>query len=226
MEGINKMSFIEVRNLSKIYGENENRVYALKEINIEIQKGEFITIVGASGSGKSTLLNIIAGIDEQTEGEVLIDEINIKKLNEREKATFRLRRIGIVFQNSNLLPLLTVEENLELPVLLDGDSMEDEYKMELLRSLGLEKKKEAIPEELSGGQQQRVAIGRALSNKPEIILADEPTGNLDSKNAMEVLELLKYLARKYKQTLIVITHDEKIALESDRVIKLKDGQII
>ncbi|WP_297636112.1 ABC transporter ATP-binding protein [uncultured Clostridium sp.] len=220
------MKFIEIKNLSKVYGKGAERVDALKDINLTISKGEFIAIIGASGSGKSTLLNIIGGVDSLDKGEILVDNINITKLNERELTLYRLRKVGFVFQNFNLISALTVEENIEMPVLLDEEKLDKDFKKELLKSLNLERKKNKLPEELSGGEKQRVAIGRALSNKPEIILADEPTGNLDSKNSVEVIELLKYSARKYNQTLIIITHDEKIALEADRIIKLKDGKIV
>lgn len=220
------MEFIKIRNLSKMYRNGDESIEALKNINVTILKGEFIAIVGASGSGKSTLLKIMGGIDDADEGEVLINGINIRDLNERELTMFRLRKVGIIFQDLNLISALTVEENIEMPVLLDEGKMEEKFKRKLLSSLDLEEKRYKLPSELSGGQRKRVAIGRALSNKPEIILADEPTGNLDSKNATDVIELLKYSARKYNQTLIVVTHDEKIALEADRVINIKDGQVV
>ncbi|MGL5414299.1 MAG: ABC transporter ATP-binding protein [Clostridium sp.] len=220
------MKFIEIKHLSKSYGKGAEKVKALTDINLVISKGEFVAIVGASGSGKSTLLNIIGGVDSLDEGEILVSNINITKLNERELTLYRLRKVGFVFQNFNLISALTVEENIEMPVLLDEEKLDENFKKELLSSLNLERKKSKLPEELSGGEKQRVAIGRALSNKPEIILADEPTGNLDSRNSIEVIELLKYSARKYNQTLIIITHDERIALEADRVIKLKDGKIV
>lgn len=217
---------IEIHDLYKVYGQNHNRVEALKKINLRIKKGEFVAIVGESGSGKSTLLHMIGGVDRPTSGKVLIDGIDITTLSERESAVFRLRKIGLVFQFFNLLPILTVEENIEMPVLLDDGIMEESYKNELIRLLDLESRKHHLPSQLSGGQQQRTAIGRALANKPAIILADEPTGNLDSKNARDVLELLKYSVRKYNQTLVLITHDEKIAHMADRVITIKEGEIV
>lgn len=219
------MEKIVVKSLSKYYGKEKNKVIALDEISLKIKKGEFIAIVGASGSGKSTLLHMIGGVDKPTSGEVIIDDIDITKLNERELALFRLRKIGFVFQRFNLISVLSVEENIEMPCLLDDENIDEIYKEELLTMLGIKDKRDSMIDELSGGQMQRVAIGRALANKPEIILADEPTGNLDSNNAMEVLELLKYSARKYNQTLIVITHDEKIALEADRIFIIKEGTL-
>ncbi|MGL4849605.1 MAG: ABC transporter ATP-binding protein [Clostridium sp.] len=219
------MEKIVIKSLSKYYGKEKNKVIALDEISLKIKKGEFIAIVGASGSGKSTLLHMIGGVDKPTSGEVIIDDIDITKLNERELALFRLRKIGFVFQRFNLISVLSVEENIEMPCLLDDENIDEIYKEELLTMLGIKDKRDSMIDELSGGQMQRVAIGRALANKPEIILADEPTGNLDSNNAMEVLELLKYSARKYNQTLIVITHDEKIALEADRIFIIKEGTL-
>ena len=220
------MAFIEIKNLNKIYGKGEVEVKALNNINLEINEGEFVVIVGASGSGKSTLLHLLGGVDKPSSGEVILNGTNMYSLKERELSILRRRKIGFVFQFFNLIPVLTAEENIEMPVLLDGGKMDKEYKAELLKILGLEERKKHHPAQLSGGQQQRVSIGRALANKPSLILADEPTGNLDSKNSKEILELLKYSAKKYHQTLILITHDLAIAKEADRVITIADGEII
>lgn len=220
------MEMIKIENLYKTYGENENRVTALRDVTLSIEKGEFVAIVGASGSGKSTLLHVIGGIDKPSSGKVIVDEDEICKLSDKHISIFRRRKIGFVFQFFNLIPILTVEENIEMPVLIDDGIMDESYKKELLKLLGLEEKRNYLPSELSGGQQQRVAIGRALANKPSIILADEPTGNLDSRTAIDIIELLKFSARKYNQTLIVITHDDKIAKMADRVINIKDGEIL
>ena len=219
------MTLIEVKNLNKIYGSGEAEVKALKNINLNIEQGEFVAIVGQSGSGKSTLLHLIGGVDIPSSGEVIIDGKNIYKLKEKELSILRRRKLGFVFQFFNLIPVLTAEENIEMPVLLDNGKIDKNYMNELLKLLGLEERRNHHPSELSGGQQQRVSIGRALANKPSIILADEPTGNLDSKNSKEVLELLKYCAKKYNQTLILITHDINIAKSADRVITIEDGQI-
>ena len=196
------MTLIEVKNLNKIYGSGEAEVKALKNINLNIEQGEFVAIVGQSGSGKSTLLHLIGGVDIPSSGEVIIDGKNIYKLKEKELSILRRRKLGFIFQFFNLIPVLTAQENIEMPVLLDNEKIDKKYMNELLRILGLEERKNNYPSQLSGGQQQRVSIGRALANKPSIILADEPTGNLDSKNSKEVLELLKYCAKKYNQTLI------------------------
>ena len=219
------MSLMEVRNLSKVYGSGEAQVTALKNINLNIEQGEFIAIVGPSGSGKSTLLHLLGGVDKPSSGEVIIKGESIYKLKEKELAILRRRKLGFVFQFFNLIPVLTAEENIEMPVLLDNGKIDKNYMNELLKLLGLEERRNHHPSELSGGQQQRVSIGRALANKPSIILADEPTGNLDSKNSKEVLELLKYCAKKYNQTLILITHDINIAKSADRVITIEDGKI-
>ena len=219
------MSLIEVKNLSKVYGSGEAQVTALKNINLNIEQGEFIAIVGPSGSGKSTLLHLLGGVDKPSSGEVIIKGESIYKLKEKELAILRRRKLGFVFQFFNLIPVLTAEENIEMPVLLDNGKIDKNYMNELLKLLGLEERRNHHPSELSGGQQQRVSIGRALANKPSIILADEPTGNLDSKNSKEVLELLKYCAKKYNQTLILITHDINIAKSADRVITIEDGKI-
>lgn len=217
------MTLIEVKNLNKIYGSGEAEVKALKNINLNIEQGEFVAIVGQSGSGKSTLLHLIGGGDISSSGEVIIDGKNIYKLKEKELSILRRRKLGFIFQFFNLIPVLTAQENIEMPVLLDNEKIDKKYMNELLRILGLEERKNNYPSQLSGGQQQRASIGRALANKPSIILADEPTGNLDSKNSKEVLELLKYCAKKYNQTLILITHDINIAKSADRVITIEDG---
>lgn len=219
------MSLIEVKNLSKVYGSGEAEVKALENINLNIEQGEFVAIVGPSGSGKSTLLHLLGGVDKPSSGEVIIKGESIYKLKEKELSILRRRKLGFVFQFFNLIPVLTAEENIEMPVLLDNGKMDKNYMNELLKLLGLEERRKHHPSELSGGQQQRVSIGRALANKPSIILADEPTGNLDSKNSKEVLELLKYCAKKYNQTLILITHDINIAKSADRVITIQDGKI-
>ena len=213
---------IQVKNLELFYGDNK----ALKNINLNIEQGEFVAIVGQSGSGKSTLLHLIGGVDIPSSGEVIIDGKNIYKLKEKELSILRRRKLGFIFQFFNLIPVLTAQENIEMPVILDNEKIDKKYMNELLRILGLEERKNNYPSQLSGGQQQRVSIGRALANKPSIILADEPTGNLDSKNSKEVLELLKYCAKKYNQTLILITHDINIAKSADRVITIEDGEII
>ena len=219
------MEILRVENLSKVYGKGENKVEALKNINLSVEKGEFVAIVGASGSGKSTLLHLLGGLDRPTSGEVVVDGESIYKYKEERLAIFRRRKIGFVFQFFNLLPVLDVEENIALPALLDKDKIDKKYLEEIIEILGLKDRKTHLPSELSGGQQQRVSIGRALLNKPSIILADEPTGNLDSKNSKEVIELLKFTAKRYNQTLILITHDINIASMADRIITIEDGQI-
>jgi len=219
------MEILKVENLNKIYGKGENKVEALKNINLLINKGEFVAIVGASGSGKSTLLHLLGGLDRPTSGNVVIDGESIYDYKEEKLAVFRRRKIGFVFQFYNLLPILDVEENIALPALLDNDKVDKVYLEELIKVLGLSERKNHLPSELSGGQQQRVSIGRAVFNKPSIILADEPTGNLDTKNSKDVMELLKFTAKKYNQTLILITHDLNIANMADRVITIEDGEI-
>lgn len=220
------MKILTIENLSKIYGEGDNKVEALKNINLSINKGEFVAIIGASGSGKSTLLHLLGGLDRPTSGKVIIDENSIYDYKDEELSIFRRRKIGFIFQFFNLIPVLDVEENIELPVVLDNEKVDNEYLDEIISILNLKDRRTHLPSELSGGQQQRVSIGRALINKPSIILADEPTGNLDSKNTREVIELLKFTARKFNQTLILITHDSNIASMADRVITIEDGQII
>lgn len=220
------MEILRVENLTKTYGEGESKVEALKNINLSINKGEFVAIIGASGSGKSTLLHLLGGLDRPTSGKVIIDEKSIYDYKDEELSIFRRRKIGFIFQFFNLLPILDVEENIELPVVLDNEKVDKEYLDEIISILNLENRRTHLPSELSGGQQQRVSIGRALINKPSIVLADEPTGNLDSKNTREVIELLKLTARKFNQTLILITHDTNIASMADRVITIEDGEII
>ncbi|MBZ9608773.1 ABC transporter ATP-binding protein [Clostridium estertheticum] len=219
------MEILKVENLKKTYGKDENKVEALKNINLSVAKGEFVAIVGASGSGKSTLLHLLGGLDRPTSGNVVIDGESIYDYKEEKLAVFRRRKIGFVFQFYNLLPILDVEENIALPALLDNDKVDKIHLEELIKVLGLSERRNHLPSELSGGQQQRVSIGRAVFNKPAIILADEPTGNLDTKNSKDVMELLKFTAKKYNQTLILITHDVNIAAMADRVITIGDGEI-
>lgn len=220
------MEILKVENLTKIYGKDENKVMALKGVSLSVNKGEFVAIVGASGSGKSTLLHLLGGLDRPTGGNVIIDGESIYKYDEEKLAIFRRRKIGFIFQFFNLIPVLNVEENIALPVLLDNKKVDEKYLEEIIAILGLKERKEHLPSELSGGQQQRVSIGRALLNKPSIILADEPTGNLDSKTSKEVIELLKLTASKFNQTLILITHDVNVAAMADRVITIADGDIV
>ncbi|MFL0270023.1 ABC transporter ATP-binding protein [Candidatus Clostridium radicumherbarum] len=220
------MEILRTENLNKTYGKGDNKVEALNNINMSINKGEFVAIVGASGSGKSTLLHLLGGLDRPSDGKVLIDGESIYDYKEERLAIFRRRKIGFVFQFFNLIPVLDVEENIALPALLDNDKVDKKYLNEIIKLLGLENRKTHLPSELSGGQQQRVSIGRALLNKPSIILADEPTGNLDSKNSKEVIELLKLSAKKYNQTLLLITHDINLAAMADRIITIQDGEIV
>lgn len=220
------MEILKVENLSKIYGKGENEVKAVDNVSFQVEKGEFVAIIGSSGSGKSTLLHLIGGVDRPTSGKVYIDGKDIYKLNNDNLAIFRRRQIGLIYQFYNLIPILNVEENITLPCDLDGQKVNKDKLAELLKTLGLEKRKNHLPNELSGGQQQRVSIGRAIINSPAIMLADEPTGNLDSKASEEIISLLKLSNKKYNQTVIVITHDEKIALEADRIITIEDGKII
>lgn len=219
------MAILEVKDLTKIYGNDENKVVALDHVSFTVEKGEFIAIVGSSGSGKSTLLHLIGGVDKPTSGEVIVNGQNVYKKNENELAIFRRREVGLIYQFYNLIPILTVEENMTLPVLLDNKQVNQERLDELLRILDLKSREKHLPRELSGGQQQRVSIGRALMNAPSLVLADEPTGNLDSKNSKEIIDLLKLTQKRYKQTLIMITHDENIAMQADRIIVIEDGKI-
>ena len=219
------MELLRVENLSKSYGKGEAKVDALKNINLSIKKGEFIAIVGPSGSGKSTLLHLLGGVDKPTSGNVFINDINIYDLKEKDLAIFRRRNVGLIYQFYNLIPVLTVKENILLPAELDNRKIDKEYLEDLLKTLDLKERENHLPSELSGGQQQRTSIGRALINRPSIVLADEPTGNLDSKNSKEIVELLKVSVKKYNQTLIMITHDTNIAFQADRVITIEDGII-
>lgn len=218
------MSILKIKNLSKVYGENETEVKALSHINLEINKGEFVVIVGKSGSGKSTLLHIMAGLETPTCGDVIIKNTNLSSLNEKERSLLRKEKIGLIFQSYNLIPVLTVKENIKLPT-INTSNQDDGYVNELMELLNIKERKNHLPNQLSGGQQQRVAIGRALVNKPAIIFADEPTGNLDTKTESEVLNLLKESQKKYNQTIIMITHNMDIAKYADKIIKIEDGFI-
>ncbi len=219
------MEILRVENLTKIYGKGDTTVTALDHVSFTVEKGEFIAIIGPSGSGKSTLLHMLGGVDTPTSGKVYIDETDIYKLNESKLAIFRRRQIGLIYQFYNLIPVLNVEENITLPLLLDDRNIKKEELEELITTLGVGDRIEHLPNQLSGGQQQRVSIGRALVNNPSIVLADEPTGNLDSKNSEEIISLLKLYNQKYNQTLIIITHDENIALQANRIISIEDGKI-
>lgn len=219
------MELLKAEHLSKVYGRGENEVKALDDVSFLVQQGEFVAIIGPSGSGKSTLLHILGGVDRPTSGHVYLDGKDIYSQNEEQLAIFRRREIGLIYQFYNLIPVLDVEENMTLPVLMDGREVNEERLEELLRILDLKGRKKHLPNQLSGGQQQRVSIGRALMNAPAIVLADEPTGNLDSKNSQEIMELLKLSNQKYGQTLLVITHDENLALQADRIISIEDGKI-
>ncbi|MBK1809691.1 ABC transporter ATP-binding protein [Clostridium sp. YIM B02505] len=220
------MEILRVENLTKKYGKGNNEIAALDCVNFSVNKGEFLAIVGPSGSGKSTLLHLLGGVDNPTSGKVYIDGIDIYGLKEEELSILRRRKVGFVFQFYNLIPVLTAEENITMPVLLDNRKPDKKYIEEILEILGVKDRKNHLPSELSGGQQQRVSIGRALANKPSIILADEPTGNLDTKNSKEIMELLRYSVKKYNQTLILITHDLNIAKMADRVLTIVDGKIV
>ena len=215
------MEILKVKNLCKNYGKGNTLVKALDNISFSVEKGEFVAIVGASGSGKSTLLHLLGGVDHPTSGEIIIDGENIYKLNENNLAIFRRRQVGLIYQFYNLIPILNVEENITLPILLDGRTPDKAYLKELIDILGLKNRINHLPNELSGGQQQRVSIGRALMNRPALLLADEPTGNLDSKASHDIMELLKMSNEKYKQTIIMITHDYNLALNADRIITSK-----
>lgn len=219
------MNILEVKNLSKIYGKDETKVVALDNVSFSVKQGEFVAIIGPSGSGKSTLLHILGGVDVPTKGSVIINGTDISTLDETNLAIFRRRQIGLIYQFYNLIPILTVEENLTLPLLLDGRKPNQRIIDSLVKTLGLENRLKHLPSQLSGGQQQRVSIGRALMNNPALMLADEPTGNLDSENTKEIISLLKKFNKENNQTLIVITHDERIALAADRVIAIEDGRI-
>lgn len=220
------MSILEAKNLKKIYGKGESTVNALRGVNLSVEKGEFVAIVGTSGSGKSTLLHMLGGLDRPTEGEVFVDGKNIFELKDEALTIFRRRKIGFVFQAFNLVPVLNVYENIVLPIELDGEKVDKEFIDTIVDTLGISNKKEALPNQLSGGQQQRVAIARALASRPAIILADEPTGNLDTKTGQDVLSLLKVSAQKFSQTIVMITHNEEIAQLADRIIRIEDGNIV
>ena len=222
----NAMAVLEVKELTKKYGEGESEVIALDHVSFSVERGEFVAIIGASGSGKSTLMNMIGGIDYPTSGSIIIDGNEIQAMSEDELAIFRRRNLGIVYQFYNLIPTLTAEENIALPWKLDGRKENKERLSEIVNMLRLEKRAKHLPGQMSGGQQQRVSIGRALINEPAFILADEPTGNLDSKTSREILDILKFTNQKYKQTILLVTHDEKIALQANRIITIGDGKII
>ena len=219
------MEILRIENLSKVYGSGETAVKALDNISFSVEKGEFVAIIGASGSGKSTLLHLLGGVDRPTSGKVFVDGTDIYKLDENKLAIFRRRQLGLIYQFYNLIPVLNVEENMTLPLLLDQQKVDQKHLNDLLKTLNLTERVNHLPNQLSGGQQQRVSIGRALINNPALILADEPTGNLDSKNGMEIVELLKMFNKEYNQTLIMITHDERIALQADRIISIEDGKL-
>ena len=220
------MEILRVENLCKTYGKGKNEVKALDNVSFSVKKGEFIAIIGPSGSGKSTLLHILGGVDKPTSGKVFMDGNDVYVQNDEQLAIFRRRQVGLIYQFYNLIPILNVVENMTLPLKLDGQKVNEERVKELLEILGLTERKNHLPGQLSGGQQQRVSIGRALINAPALVLADEPTGNLDSKSSQEIIELLKYSNKKYGQTLILITHDENIALQADRIIRIADGKIV
>lgn len=220
------MEILRCENIRKVYGSGSNQIVALDHINLSVQKGEFVAIVGASGSGKSTLLHILGSVDKSTEGNVLIDGTNISTMNRTETAIFRRRKVGLIYQFYNLIPTLTVRKNILMPLMLDKYKPNPEYFDQIVYSLGIEDKLEALPSQLSGGQQQRVAIARSLIYRPALLLADEPTGNLDRKNGKEIIDLLKLSNRNLDQTILLITHDEKIALEADRIITIEDGNIV
>lgn len=220
------MEILKVENLTKVYGSGNNEVRALDGVSFSVERGQFVAIIGPSGSGKSTLLHILGGVDAPTGGKVYVDGQDVYAQNEEQLAIFRRRQVGLIYQFYNLIPVLNVVENMTLPVLMDGRKVNEQRLNELLETLSLTERRNNLPNQLSGGQQQRVSIGRALMNTPAIVLADEPTGNLDSKNSQEIVELLKISNKKYGQTLIVITHDESIALQADRIIAIEDGRIV
>lgn len=220
------MEILRVEKLTKTYGEGSNEVKALDEVSFSVNKGDFVAIIGPSGSGKSTLLHILGGVDKPTSGKVFMDGSDVYSQDDEKLAIFRRRQVGLIYQFYNLIPVLDVVENITLPVLLDSRKVNEDRLLELINTLNLGGREHHLPNQLSGGQQQRVSIGRALMNAPAVVLADEPTGNLDSKNSQEIIELLKESNRKYKQTLIMITHDENIALQANRIISIEDGRII
>lgn len=220
------MSILKVKNLSKIYGEKDSRTVAVNNVSFEVEKGEFIAIVGTSGSGKSTLLHMLGGVDKPSSGTIQINGVNIYELNESKQAEFRRKEVALIYQFYNLIPVLNVEENMCLPIKLDGKKVDKNKLNEMIERLGLQERRKNLPNALSGGQQQRVAIGRSLLQNPTILLADEPTGNLDSQNSKEIIELLKKANKEYKQTIILVTHDEQIAKQADRIITINDGKIV
>lgn len=220
------MEILRVENLCKTYGKGETLVKAVDHVSFSVEKGEFVAIVGPSGSGKSTLLHILGAVDKPTSGKILVNGEDIGTLNESSLAIFRRREVGLIYQFYNLIPILNVEENMSLPILLDNKKVDQSYLKELIHILGLENRVKHLPNELSGGQQQRVSIGRALMNRPSLLLCDEPTGNLDSKSGAEIINLLKLSNEKYKQTIIMITHDHELAMHADRIITIDDGKII
>lgn len=220
------MEILQANNLKKIYGSGENAVHALDGVNLSVEKGEFVAIVGTSGSGKSTLLHMLGGLDRPTEGKVIVDGKDISALNDESLTIFRRRKIGFVFQAYNLVPVLNVYENIVMPIELDGAKIDTDFVGQIIHTLGLDERLSALPNQLSGGQQQRVAIARALASAPAIILADEPTGNLDSKTSHDVLSLLKVTGQKFAQTILMITHNEEIAQMADRIIRIEDGCIV
>ena len=220
------MEMLRVENLTKLYGEGENQVRALDGVSFSVDKGQFVAIIGPSGSGKSTLLHILGGVDRPTNGKVYMNGQDVYGRNEDQLAIFRRREVGLIYQFYNLIPVLNVVENMTLPVLMDGRKVNQDRLREMIQTLGVQGREKHLPNQLSGGQQQRVSIGRALMNAPAVVLADEPTGNLDSKNSQDIVELLKYSNRRFEQTLIVITHDESIALQADRILAIEDGKIV
>jgi putative ABC transport system ATP-binding protein len=217
---------LKSEGLTKVYGTGDNKVIALDHVNLSVEKGEFVAVVGASGSGKSTLLHMLGGVDQPTEGKVFIENTDLSTLNPTSSAIFRRRKVGLIYQFYNLIPTLTVQRNIMMPMLLDKKKPDKEYFDQIVISLGIQDKLEALPSQLSGGQQQRTAIARSLLYRPALLLADEPTGNLDQKNSREIIELLKMSNKKFKQTILMITHDERLALEADRIITIEDGRII
>lgn len=219
------MSILKIENLTKVYGTGDNQVKALDNVSFSVEKGEFVAIIGPSGSGKSTLLHLLGGVDKPTSGKVYMNDQDVYSQNDEQLAIFRRRQVGLIYQFYNLIPVLDVVENMTLPMLMDGRRVDDAYLEELINTLGLNGWEHHLPNQLSGGQQQRVSIGRALMNAPAVVLADEPTGNLDRKNGQEIVDLLKLSNKKYNQTLIMITHDEDIALQADRIISIVDGKI-
>ena len=219
------MEILRVENLTKVYGQGENQVRALDGVSFSVEKGQFVAIIGPSGSGKSTLLHILGGVDRPTAGKVYLNDQDVYARSEDQLAIFRRREVGLIYQFYNLIPVLNVVENMTLPVLMDGRKVNQERLQEMLSTLGLKGRERHLPNQLSGGQQQRVSIGRALMNAPAVVLADEPTGNLDSKNSKEIVDLLRYSNQRYNQTLIVITHDESIAFQADRIMAIEDGKI-